>query len=283
MPAARANGITIEYETFGESDDPAVLLIVGLGSQLTRWRLGLIQALVDRGYFVIRFDNRDVGLSTWFDDVAAERQGAAGTPHYSLSDMANDAVGLLDALDLVSVNVVGVSMGGMIAQVIALEHPERVRSLASIMSSTGSSGIHGEVLAPFMAPSASRDEAIELNVNMWRALSGPGFAFDEALVRQEAVRDYDRGHHPAGTDRQRIAIVASPDRSGQLSNVKVPALIVHGECDPLVDPSGGEATAAAIPGSRLKLVPGMGHYIPPELYDGLASDLAELFREGDSH
>jgi pimeloyl-ACP methyl ester carboxylesterase len=256
-------------------------MISGLGSQLTRSRVGLIEALVERGYFVIRFDNRDVGLSTWFDDVADERRTPRETPIYTLSDMANDAVGLLVALDLASAHIVGTSMGGMIAQVIALEHPEKVRSLVSIMSSTGSGHLRGDVLVPFLTPVNTRDEVIDNNVAMWRVLSGPGFPFDEDLVRQEAGNDYDRAFHPKGTARQQFAIRSSVDRSEQLAHVTVPTLVVHGESDLLVSSSGGEATAAAVPGSRLKLVPGMGHYIPPELYDELATDFAKLFREGD--
>jgi pimeloyl-ACP methyl ester carboxylesterase len=280
MTAVQSNGITIEYESFGDRESPPVLLIMGLGSQLTRWRLGLIEALVDRGYFVIRFDNRDVGLSTWFDDVAADRNDAPGTPIYSLTELALDAVGLLDTLGLDSAHIVGASMGGMIAQIIAVKHPERTRTLVSIMSTPVSDGGNLAVLAPYSVPASSRDVAIENNVKLWRVLSGTGFPFDEELVRQEAARDFDRAYHPAGTGRQLLAILASGDRTSELSMVTAPTLVIHGEDDPLVDVAGGVATAAAIPGARLKLIPGMGHYIPPEFYDELASDFAEFFREG---
>jgi len=281
MPAARANGITIEFETFGDRNAPPVLLIMGLGSQLTRWRLDFIQMLVDRGYFVVRFDNRDVGLSTWFDDVALESQVAPGTPLYSLSDMAKDAVGLLDFLEIPSAHLVGASLGGMIAQVFVLEHSERVRSLVSIMSSTGPSDVHLEVLAPFAVPATTREEAIENSVELRRVLAGSGSSFDEELTRQEAIRDYDRAYHPAGTTRQLFAGLAGADRAHVLHEVIVPTLVIHGEDDPLVDPAGGASTAAAIPGAKLKLLPGMGHDLPPELYEQVADDLAELFREGD--
>lgn len=171
-------------------------------------------------------------------------------------------------------------MGGMIAQIIAVKHPERTRTLVSIMSTPVSDGGNLAVLAPYSVPASSRDVAIENNVKLWQVLSGPGFPFDEELVRLEAARDFDRAYHPAGTGRQLLAILASGDRTSELSMVTAPTFVIHGEDDPLVDVAGGVATAAAIPGARLKLIPGMGHYIPPEYYDELASDFAEFFREG---
>lgn len=282
MPVTQSNGISIEYETFGDRNSPPVLLTMGLGSQLTRWNPELIKAIVDRGYFVIRFDNRDVGLSTWFDDIAAESNDPPGTPTYSLSDMAQDAVGLLDALGIFSAHLVGVSMGGMIAQIIAITSPERTRSLISIMSTPVADAGNLAVLAPYSIPASSRDEAVENSVGLRRALSGPGFPFDEEMTRNDAARDVDRAYHPAGTGRQLLAILASPDRTSDLSTVSAPTLVVHGQDDPLIDVSRGVATAAAIPGARLRVIPGMGHSIPLEIRDELVSDFVELFREGDS-
>ena len=281
MPAAIANGITIEYETFGDRTAQPVILIMGLGSQLTRWNLEFIESLVDRGYFVVRFDNRDVGLSTWFDHIAAESQAPPGTPVYSLSDMANDTVGLLDFLELDSAHVVGVSLGGMVAQVVALEHPERVRSLVSIMSATGPSDVHLDVLFPFAVPATSRDEAIESSVELRRMLAGSGFPFDEQVTRQDAERDYDRAYHPAGTPRQLLAGLSGGDRASALARVVAPTLVWHGENDPLIDPAGGVATAAAIPGAKLKMIPKMGHDIPADIREQLAGELAAFFGEND--
>ena len=288
MPAATANGITIEYETFGDPGSPPVLLIMGLGGQLAMWDPSFCTALADAGFYVIRYDNRDVGRSTWFDDAGepdlAELLAAKVTPPYSVSDMAADAAGLLDALGLASAHVVGVSMGGMIAQTFAIEYPERTRTLVSIMSTTGDRTVgapHPEALAALTAPApATRDEAIEQGAAVWRVIGSPGFPFDEQAVRERAAASYDRAFHPAGTARQMAAIMSQPDRTAALANVGVPALVIHGEADPLVDPSGGKATAAAIPRARLKLVPGMGHDLPPELFGELVTDLAGHFHQG---
>jgi len=285
MPAASANGITIEYETFGDPADPAVLLIMGFNGQLTLWDEPFCVALADRGHYVIRYDNRDVGLSTWFDDAGEPGlldllSGTASAP-YSLVDMAADGAGLLDALDIPSAHVVGVSMGGMIAQTFALEHPDRLRTLTSIMSTTGDPGVGQarpealEALVP--VPPASREEAMDQGAAMWKTIGSPGFPFDEAAVRERAGAAYDRAFHPAGATRQLAAIVTQPDRTLSLGSVTAPTLVVHGTDDPLVAPSGGEATAAAIPGARLLLVPGMGHDMPEELTGRFVDELTVHF------
>ena len=288
MTSATANGISIEYETFGDPGAPPVLLIMGLGCQLTAWDPDFCRALAAAGFFVIRYDNRDVGLSTWFDDagdpdVGALLAGTASSP-YAIADLAADAAGLLDALGITSAHIVGVSMGGMIAQTFAIDFPERTRTLVSIMSTTGDPTVgqpHPDALATLMVPPAtSREEAIEQSVATWRVIGSTGFPFDEDRVREQAATDYERGFHPAGTARQLAAIVTQPDRTKELSVLDVPALVIHGEADTLVDPSGGQATAAAIPGATLNLVPGMGHDLPPERTDHLVAELAAHFSRG---
>lgn len=289
MPAASANGITIEYETFGDPASDPVLLIMGLGGQLTMWDPKFCTALAAQGFYVIRYDNRDIGLSTWFDeagepDLVALIGGATVTPTYTMSDMAADAAGLLDALGLASAHIVGVSMGGMIAQTFAIAYPERTRTLVSVMSTTGDPTVgqpQPDVLTALLAPvPATRDGAIDREANVWRVIGSPGFPFDEQMVRERAAADYDRAFHPAGMTRQVVAILFQPDRTPVLAAVSAPTLVVHGEADVLVDPSGGKATAAAIPGARLQLVPGMGHDLPPELFDETVSALVDHFRQG---
>jgi pimeloyl-ACP methyl ester carboxylesterase len=288
MPSAPANGITIEYETIGNPESVPVLLITGFSCQLTEWNPLFLQALAGSGFYVIYFDNRDVGLSTWFDSRHETGTGPAedrsASLIYSMSDMAADTDGLLDSLGLESANVVGYSMGGMIAQTLAIEYPQRIRTLASISSSTGNSAVgqpQPEALAVLLAPAAhSRAEAIEQSLAVWRAIGSPGFSLDEEAVRVHAAADYDRAFHPSGSERQLSAIVTQPDRTDALAHVKVPTLVIHGESDVLVDPSGGIATAAAIPGARLKLVPGLGHDIHPDVFIELVSELSDHFLQG---
>lgn len=288
MSSVSANGISIEYETFGQDTSPCVLLIMGLGGQLTAWDPEFCKALAGAGFYVVVYDNRDVGLSTWLDDagvpdLAELLTGSAKSP-YSISDMAADAAGLLEALGVEAAHIVGMSMGGMIAQTFAIEHPEQTKTLTSIMSTTGDPSVgqpHPEALAVLLTtPPKSRQEAIEQGVSTWRTIGSPGFTFDEKAVRERAGEAYDRAFHPAGTARQLAAIVTQPNRAGRLGEVSAPALVVHGAEDPLVDPSGGQATAAAIPGCRFKLVPGMGHDLPVELFGDLVSDLTAHFEQG---
>lgn len=272
VTTAQANGINIEFEAFGRSDQPSVLLIMGLGSQMTAWDPPLCEAIAELGYYVIRYDNRDVGLSTWFDEAGAT---------YSIGDMADDAAGLLDYLGIKAAHVVGVSMGGMIAQTFAVKYPQRTRTLTSIMSTTGDHAVgqaHPQALAVLMmSRPRSRDEAIEQSVMLRRTIGSPGFAFDERDVRDRAGAAYDRAFHPAGTGRQLAAIMVQPDRTVALGTLSMPVLVIHGEEDPLIDPSGGRATAAAIPGSQLKIIPGMGHNLPPELFAEFTGDFEDHF------
>jgi len=277
MPSAHANEMTIEYETFGSPTSPPVLLIMGLGGQLIAWDTAFCTALADAGFYVIRFDNRDVGLSTWLDDMAPD------PPPYSLGDMADDAAGLLDALRIPAAHVVGGSMGGMIAQTFAIAHPERTLTLVSIMSTTGNRSVGQptpEALAALMTPRpATREEAIELGVKVAVVVGSPGYPANEQRQRDLIAASFDRAFHPAGFARQLAAINSQPDRTEALGTVRVPTLVIHGKADPLVTPSGGQATADAVQGARLKLVPGMGHNLPPELYGELVDDLAAHFRQ----
>ena len=287
MPSVTANGITLEYEVAGDDAGAPLLLIMGLGGQLIAWDDEFVDDLADRGFYVIRFDNRDVGLSTWFDqagvpdvgELIATRQ-SGGTPKapYFLDDMAADASGLLDALNIPKANLLGVSMGGMIAQAFAIRYPDKLRSLVSIMSTTGDPTVGNprpEAMAALMVPPpTTRDQAMDSSVQAWKALGSPGYDFDEKRTREKAARAFDRAFHPAGVARQLAAVISSPDRTAALGSVIAPTLVIHGEDDPLVDPSGGKATAAAIPGASLWLVPGMGHEIPPALFNEVADRVA---------
>ncbi|MBO0713750.1 MAG: alpha/beta fold hydrolase [Acidimicrobiales bacterium] len=275
MPATEANGILICYEAMGDPADPTLLLVMGLGCQLVEWDEPLCQKLVEHGFHVLRYDNRDVGLSTKMDDapvpdLLALAGGDASSASYTVEDMADDAAGLLEALDIERAHVVGASMGGMIAQALAIRHPDRVASLCSIMSTTGAPDVGQPsaeaVTALLQPPGETREEAIEANVVLNRVIGSTGFPFDEAAVRERAARAYDRDHSSAGVTRQAAAILASPDRTERLHAVRVPTVVIHGEADPLIHPSGGEATARAVPGARLITVPGMGHDLPEETW-----------------
>ncbi len=283
-------GIEIAYETFGNPADPPVILVMGLATQMLGWPEGFCEALVDRGHFVVRFDNRDIGLSTHLHDapppdVMGAFAGDRSSASYLLSDMAGDTVGLLDALGLESAHLVGASMGGMIAQTVAIEHPERVRTLTSIMSTTGDRAVGaatqeatGALLAP---PATTREEAIERAVSTYRVIGSPGFELDEAELRERAGRSFDRAHDPAGVGRQLVAILASGDRTPRLGDIRVPTLVIHGADDPLVGVSGGRATAAAIPDAELVVIDGMGHNLPAELWPRIADAISDLVARVD--
>jgi pimeloyl-ACP methyl ester carboxylesterase len=284
MPRAQTNGIELEYETFGDPSNPAMLLIMGLGVQMLGWDERFCNRLVDRGFFVIRFDNRDVGLSSKIEDGPMPNPlqlmaGDYSSASYTLDDMADDTAGLLDALDIEAAHVVGVSMGGMIGQTLACRHPERVLSLTSIMSSTGSqeSGQpKPEVLAALITPVPSdRAGYVDATANMFKLIGSPGYPPDEDELRTLIGASYDRSYHPAGFLRQLAAVAASGDRSKAIRNIKVPTLVIHGENDPLIVLSGGEATAAAIPGSKLVKIPGMGHDLPPALWPQFIDGIVE--------
>ena len=277
---AAVNGIDIEYDVTGPDDGVPMLLCTGISVQLIWWWDEFVAKLVERGYRVIRFDNRYAGKSTQFDhmDLAASMNAAFadGDAPYTLSDIANDAVALLDHLGVEKAHIVGQSMGGMTVQTIALEHPDRVLSMCSIGSTTGDPSV-GQPdptgLGAFMgggAPPTNRDEAADRYVEMWRALAGPAYPCDEARTRDVGLRAYDREHGGIGVIRHIAAIRVSGDRTPRLAQIKVPVLVIHGTSDPLVGVSGGYATAQAIPNSELHIVEGMGHDIPPPLWDEFA-------------
>jgi pimeloyl-ACP methyl ester carboxylesterase len=285
---ASANGIEICHDTFGDRTAPALLLVMGLGAQMIAWEEEFCERLASRGYFVIRFDNRDIGLSTKFpqlgtpDLMALMGQALMGKPvvaPYTLRDMAADAIGLIDALGIERAHVVGASMGGAIAQEMAIHYPARLRSLTSIMSSTGDRNLPqaspeamGVLLAP---PPTDKDGYFQSYQRTWAVLRGPGFPLDEAKDLERAARNWERGLNPPGVGRQLAAILASGDRTAALGTVRVPTLVIHGDADPLVRHEGGVATAKAIPGARLLTIKGMGHALPismwPQVIDAIAA------------
>ncbi len=274
MPQISANGISIEYESFGAEADPAILLIMGFSGQLTMWPVALCESLAAKGFRVIRFDNRDVGKSTHLMDkgtpnvgelMAALMAGQPANAPYHLSDMADDAAGLLKALGISQAHIVGASMGGMIAQLVAANHPAMTRSLTSIMSTTGRRDLppaRPEAMAALMTPPAStdREARIQRTISTFRIIGSPGYPATDAEIRAFAEREVDRvPYDPTGIARQMAAIIASPPRNDLLRTVRVPALVIHGADDPLVPVEGGKDTAASIPGARLEIVPGMAH------------------------
>ena len=272
-----ADGTEIEYETLGEPDGEPMLLVMGLGGQLVRWPENFCADLVDRGYFVIRYDNRDVGFSTWFDDqevdllavMTARSSGEPAEVPYLLTDMADDAVAVLDALGIERAHVLGVSMGGMIVQTLAIEHPDRLLSVTSIMSTTGDLDVgapKAEALTHLMSPvPTDREGVMEREVASSRMWGSPDY-IDPDRLRAMAALAYDRAFHPAGTTRHLAAVTASGSRSERLAEVTVPFLVIHGDVDGLIDVSGGRRTAEVVPGSRYLEIEGMGHDLVPELW-----------------
>jgi pimeloyl-ACP methyl ester carboxylesterase len=296
MPRAKTNGIEIEYEEFGAASGRPLLLIMGLGAQMVLWEEAFCEQLAERGHRVIRYDNRDVGLSSKLDaagmpDVmAAMGASMARRPvsaPYTLSDMAADAVGLLDALDIPKAHIVGASMGGMIAQTLAIEHPARVLTLTSIMSTTGNPALPPPspqaLSALIMPPPADRDAAIERGLHMFRIIGSPGFPLDEERIRRLAGRSWDRGgFHPQGVARHLVAILASGSRKEKLAAVRVPTLVIHGDADPLVPYTGGLDTAEAVPGATLLTIEGMGHDLPAEVWPRIIEGICELTGAGSA-
>jgi pimeloyl-ACP methyl ester carboxylesterase len=265
--------VTLCYETFGDESDPAILLIMGLGTQMVAWRDDFCRELVDRGFFVIRYDNRDCGKSTSMEgrppNLRELTTRRIKNPPYRLEDMADDAIGLLDHLGIQKAHIVGASMGGMIAQHVAMRYPGRVLSLASIMSTTGGRLVGQPkmaVLPLFLSrPSGGKEEYIERAIKLFRAV-GSKRLFDEDYVRESASLGWDRGVNMAGTGRQLAAITADRSRKKRLQRIKAPTVVIHGKDDRLINPSGGRATAKAIPGARLVMVDDMGHDLPQPVW-----------------
>ena len=283
--------IEIAYEDFGDVDAPPVLLIMGAGAQMLNWHEGFCTELVSRGLRPIRFDNRDVGLSTHFPgapmpDFQAAFSGNMSSVSYTLSDMAADTVGLLDVLGLKSAHIVGASMGGFIGQMIAIEYPDRIRSLTSIMSTTGNPAV-GQPAPDTMrllggATPSTRQEVMEQAVKNTRVVGSPGYPLDEDEVRQRAGLAYDRSYDPPGMMRQFISVIASGDRTARLQSIRVPTLVIHGDSDRMCDVSGGIATAEAIQGAELVVIEGMGHNLPRPLWSRIASLIASLVQRVES-
>jgi pimeloyl-ACP methyl ester carboxylesterase len=282
----RANGIDICYEVFGDANAEPMFLIMGLGAQMILWDDDFCRQLAARGFRVIRFDNRDIGKSqrmtggkklTMFELLKLRFLKIPVAAPYKLIDMARDTVGLMDALQIKSAHLVGASMGGMIAQEVTLSFPERVRSLTSIMSTTGNPKVPPptrEAAAMLMAPPpTTKDEYLERFAQTWKILRVGSFPEDEKLDRSRAERSYERGLNPLGVGRQLRAILASGSRKQRLSVVKAPTLVIHGTVDPLVRPEGGKDTAASIPGAKLLMIDGMGHALPlpmwPQIIDAI--------------
>ena len=291
MAKINANGIQIEFDTFGRADGSPLLLIAGLSCQLIHWDAALCEQLARRGHYVIRFDNRDVGLSSKIDEagepdimktIEALMMGEPVNPPYTIEDMADDAIGLLDALSIEKAHICGMSMGGMIAQTIAVNYPQRVLSLISIYSNMG------DPEDPHPKPEAfelittplpeEREANIEHTMKLFRTITGPGFPFDEEWHRNIAAKAYDRGFYPQGLARQFVAILTQKNRRSALASVTVPTLVVHGTADPLVPVECGKKTAAAIPGAELMIIDGMGHDIPhggawPQIVDAIVDHI----------
>ena len=287
MARLRANGIEIEYEDVGDPAAPPMLLIMGLGAQLVTWDDGFCEALVERGFRVIRYDNRDAGLSTKMEaagpaDLVAAYAGNPN-PAYTLDDLAADAVGVLDALGIPAAHIVGASMGGFIAQLVAINHPERVLSLTSIMSGPGGDdGVAptAEAAALLVRPMPpTREERIQALLESSRVLAGENNPLDEVRERAKIERTYDRMFYREGFDRQLVAILAAESRVQRLGSVKVPTLVVHGLDDPLVPIDNGRRVAAAVPGARMLELEGMGHNVPERHWAKVADAIAATARQ----
>jgi pimeloyl-ACP methyl ester carboxylesterase len=289
MANVQANGIRIEYDTFGDRSGRPLLMVMGLGAQMIHWRAEFCEQLADAGHFVVRFDNRDVGLSSKFDaagvpDMAAIMgQMLAGQPisaPYSLDDMADDAFGLLDALDIPSAHICGASMGGMIVQAMAIRAPRRVNSLTSIMSSTGNRELppaKPEAMAALMSPAGTnRSEMLARSITVSKVIGSPGYPADPAEVESRALEAYERSFYPIGVARQMVAVASHGNRKSALQQLDIPALVIHGQADPLVPVEGGIDTHEALRGSQLMLIEGMGHDLPRQVWPQIVTGITQL-------
>ncbi|WP_120717091.1 alpha/beta fold hydrolase [Tsuneonella amylolytica] len=288
MPQIEANGITLEYEDHGDPADPVILLIMGFGAQLTLWPIELVEALVERGFRVIRYDNRDIGLSQKFDGVKApgpvklvllSKIGLTPKVPYTLADMADDGAGLLDALGIAHAHIVGASMGGMIAQHFAARHPGRTDSLTLVFTATGNPKMpraKPEAIRALTKRPASLEEdvLVEHGVYLSGVIGSPGFPRDIDAVRERTRANVRRSVYPEGPTRQMAAIIADGDRRDMLKSLDVRTLVLHGEADPLIPVANGHDVAAAIPGARIRTIPGWGHDLPLELVDEVADAVA---------
>jgi pimeloyl-ACP methyl ester carboxylesterase len=286
---ALPSGVELCYQTFGDPEATPLLLVMGLSGPMTWWPLELCHRLVDEGFFVVRYDNRDTGRSTKLDqhrvttrDLVRGALGGRAEAPYSMSDLAEDGLGILDHLGIDAAHVAGVSMGGMIAQTLAIEHPDRVLSLTSIMSTTGHrfSGYQHPKLLPGLLRKAARtkEQYVAGSLMFWKLISSPAYPTTEEAARERAAETWDRGVSFSGSARQILAILTQPDRTRRLAEVRVPTTVVHGLADKMVHVSGGRATARAIPGAELRLIPGMGHDIPQQLFGQLVDAISSSAR-----
>lgn len=294
MAQAQVNGINLEYEVHGADDGVPLLLIMGLGVQLTRWPQGLYEKLVARGFRVIRFDNRDVGLSTKFSGaptiesvVGALMQGQKPDIPYTLDDMAADAVGLLDYLGIQRAHVAGASMGGMIGQLVAADYPDRVLSFTAIFTTTGNPALppsKPEAMAVLTTrapdPNTDMEAYLAHSIRGSRTIGSAAYPLEESYLRERALRDVQRAYEPLGVARQLAAVIANGDRRPKLAKIKAPVVVLHGDADPLVPVDGGKDLAANVPGAELRIVPGMGHDLPPELYGAIADAISRAAERG---
>lgn len=292
MPQVHANGIHLEYETFGDPAHPPILLIMGLGAQLVLWPEAFCEALARAGHYVVRFDNRDVGLSTRMKQAGKAqlmRAALASTLRlpvrapYTLDDMAHDALGLMDGLGLKRAHVVGASMGGMIAQILAAKHPERVASLTLVMTTSGNPRLPGPSLRIKLRlvkrpPLLDRESLIQYSMETWRLIGSPAWPTDHATLRAKVERNYDRAHYPAGLARQTLAIIASGSRVPLLRRISAPTQVIHGDADPLVPVAAAHDLARHIPHARLEIIKGMGHDFPPVPMQRIHELILELAR-----
>ncbi|MDH3642866.1 MAG: alpha/beta fold hydrolase [Gammaproteobacteria bacterium] len=289
MPQLVANNVQLEYDTFGVPDSRPLLMVMGLGAQLIHWRPGFCEQLAASGHYVVRFDNRDTGLSEKFGHLGVpnimemmlrSQQGEPVDAPYSLDDLAADALGLLDALEIEAAHICGASMGGMVVQAMAINAPERVKTLTSIMSSTGNPELpasRDEAMAAMLSPAAgNRDEAVERSFAVSRVIGSPGFPAPEEDIKARAAETFDRNFYPEGVTRQMAAIAAHGNRKPALAGLSVPALVIHGKDDPLVPVEGGVDTHEALTGSELHLIEGMGHDLPELLWPEIVARIAAL-------
>lgn len=295
MPQVNANGLQFEYETFGDASAPPLLLIMGLGGQLVQWPDTFCEALARGGYYVIRYDNRDVGLSTRLAGAGKAKLMRAGVlmnlrlpikAPYKLDDMASDAVGILDALSIQSAHVVGISMGGMIGQILAAKHSSRVRSFVSIMSSSGHRNLPGPSLRIQLRmvrrpKLLDRESLIQYSMETWRLIGSPGFPTPEEVLRAKVERSHDRAHYPQGMGRQTLAVLASGSRMALLPRINAPTLVIHGDKDPLVPVAAAYNLARHIPDAQLEIIPEMGHDLPPQLLPKLQDLILQHVKHAD--
>ena len=294
MANVQANGIQIEYDTFGKRSGRPLLLVMGLGAQMIHWRKEFCQQLADAGHFVVRYDNRDVGLSTKFEkaglpDIAAimtqMAEGKPVTAPYTLNDMADDGIGLLDALDIPAAHICGASMGGMIVQAMAIRYTPRVKSVTSIMSSTGNRELppaKPEAMAALMSPAGTnREEVVARSVRIAKIIGSPAYPATEEETRARALEAFERSFYPIGVARQMAAVASHGNRKPALQKLDIPALIIHGKADPLATVEGGLDTHEALRGSKLMLIDGMGHDLPQQVWPQIVAGIAALTKAAD--